>query len=98
MSADLIGSVLQAAGSAVGKVFLIGMVGYLSVLYPKENPLMPCEMVGRISRITFNLLTLPLIFSTIASTVSLDTLSYLWFVVVGGFVISFLSYFIATAL
>mmetsp|Transcript_7952 Transcript_7952/g.11785 ORF Transcript_7952/g.11785 Transcript_7952/m.11785 type:complete len:472 (-) Transcript_7952:49-1464(-) len=98
MSADLIGSVLQAAGSAVGKVFLIGMVGYLSVLYPKENPLMPCEMVGRISRITFNLLTLPLIFSTIASTVSLDTLSYLWFVVVGGFVILFLSYFIATAL
>lgn len=47
---------------------------------------------------TFNLLTLPLIFSTMASTVSLDTLSYLWFVVVGGFAVLFLSYFTATAL
>lgn len=94
----MIGSVLQAAGSAVGKVFLIGMVGYLSVIHPKENPLMPCNMVGRISRVTFNLLTLPLIFSTMASTVSLDTLSYLWFVVVGGFAVLFLSYFTATAL
>lgn len=91
-------SVIQASGGAVSKVFIIASVGYFSVLYPKKNPIIPVDLVGKVSRIAFNLFCLPLIYSTIAKTVSLDTLSYLWIVLVSGIAVVATSFGTATLL
>ena len=95
---NIIGSVIQAAGSAVAKVFVIAALGYGSVFLPKENPLIPINLIGKISRFSFNLFTLSLIYTTMAKSISLDTISYLWFIVVSGFVVISTSFLTATAI
>mmetsp|Transcript_49621 Transcript_49621/g.73788 ORF Transcript_49621/g.73788 Transcript_49621/m.73788 type:complete len:504 (+) Transcript_49621:18-1529(+) len=91
-------AVLAASATSVGKVFLISLVGYLSTKYPKDAPWMPSSQIGMISRMTFYVLTIPLVYATMASTVSIGVLAYLWFVPVSAVVVITISYITATLL
>lgn len=91
-------SVIISVASAVGKTFLIGAVGYLSVKYPKDNPILPRTSIDMLSRLTFNILLLPLIYTGLASSVTLDSLASLWLVVLASFVIIFISFLVALGL
>jgi len=95
---ELLGSVISAAASATGKVFVIGAVGYVSVLRPKGNPLIESSFVGNISRVTFNLFTLSLVYSTMAIAVDFHTIQSMWFVVVSGIFVVSVSFLSATVL
>jgi hypothetical protein len=63
---------------------------------PQKAPLLPREIVGSISRFTFRALLLPLFYSTVASTVTPESIGNYWFVAVGCFVVVGISYLVAT--
>ena len=92
-----VGAVLIASASSVTKVFLISAVGYFAVKYPKGNPLLPPGSIGILSRFAFTILNLPLIYSAIGSTLSIDVLGTLWFVPIAGVAVISLSFLVATA-
>lgn len=95
-SSSQITSVIAAAAQSVSKVFLIGAVGFASVLYPRTNPLMPSTSVSTIARFSFHTLTLSLIYSTTAQSISPDSIGDYWFIVVAAFTNLGLSYGVAT--
>lgn len=90
--------VVLAAVQSVAKVFVIGLVGYCAVLFPREKPLLQRSIVGSVARFTFHSVTLPLIYSTIAITVTIDSIGDYWFVVASCFFVLGLSYLVATFL
>ncbi|CAB9496383.1 expressed unknown protein [Seminavis robusta] len=96
--ASAVGSVVVAAAQSVAKVYAIGGIGYAAVKYPKNAPLLPSGAVGTIARFGFNVLTISLIFSTIASSVTIDSLGNYWFVVVGAVGVLAISFATATIL
>jgi Membrane transport protein len=51
---------------------------------PKKAPLLPAGAVSTVARYSFNVLTIPLIFATIASSVTIDSLGSYWSLVVGS--------------
>jgi len=93
-----IASVIIASSSAVAKVFVIGAIGYASANYPKGNPILPPYAMGAVSKMNFYVLALPLIYATLASSVTPEKLGPLWFVLVSGAVVICLSYGVATLL
>ncbi|KAL7465529.1 hypothetical protein ACHAXS_005846 [Conticribra weissflogii] len=93
-----IASVIIASSSAVAKVFVIGAIGYASANYPKGNPILPPYAMGAVSKMNFYVLALPLIYATLASSVTPEKLGPLWFVLVSGAVVISLSYGVATLL
>ena len=95
---NAIGVVVIAAVQSVAKVFVIGLVGYCAVLFPREKPLLQRSIVGSVARFTFHSVTLPLIYSTIAITVTIDSIGDYWFVVASCFFVLGLSYLVATFL
>jgi len=92
MSTSVIGPIITASSASVAKVFLIGLVGYLAVQYPKPSPFIPPSSVESLARMSFHLLLLPLFYETIASTVTLHDLNTLWFIPVGGIFVVGISY------
>ena len=84
--------VVVAAATSVAKTFLIGIVGYAAVNYPKGNPLLPIDSINMLSRLTFNILFLPLLYTGIASSITLESLSSLWVVLFGAMLVIAVSY------
>jgi auxin efflux carrier family protein len=93
-----VSSVIVASVQSVAKVFVIGGVGYASVKYPRSAPLLPQSAIASMARMCFHCLVLPLIFATIARSVTYDTLSSLWFVLVSAVAVVTLSHLTATLL
>jgi auxin efflux carrier family protein len=119
-------SVILAAAQSVGKVYVIGAVGFWAVtcklfpaispsyismsfsshssfmtpqqLVPRKAPLLPVTSIGALARFSFNILTISLIYGTIARTVSTATIGTYWFVMVGDLVVATTSYVTATLL
>lgn len=91
-------SVIIAAASAVAKVFVIGGIGYVCAIRPKPVPILPPHAMNALSTMNFNLLILPLVYSTLASAVTPQTLGSLWFVAVAGVGVIIISYVVATLL
>ncbi len=91
-------SIIVSAASAVGKTFLIGATGYYAVKRPVANPYLPKSSINMLSRFSFYILILPLIYTGVASSVTLESLSSLWFVVLASMVIIAISYLVATIL
>lgn len=89
-------SVIVAATSSVGKTFLIGAVGYAAVKYPKENPLLPIDSINMLSRLTFNILLVPLYYTGIASSVTLESITSLWYVLLGAMSVIAISYIVTS--
>ena len=65
---------------------------------PKSAPLLPKAVVSTVARFCFNVLTIPLIFSTIASSVTIDSLGDYWSVMVGAAGVLTISFVTATVL
>jgi len=65
---------------------------------PQKAPLLPGSVVSTVARFNFNVLTIPLIFSTIASSVTIDSLGDYWFVLIGAFGVLAISFFTSTVL
>lgn len=59
---------------------------------------MPRQLVGTTARFTFHALLIPLIYSTIASAVTIESVGNYWFVIVGGFGVLAISYLVATVM
>lgn len=93
-----VASIVISAASAVGKTFLIGAAGYYAVKCPKNNPYLPTSSIDMLSRLTFHILLLPLIYTGVASSVTLESLASLWPIVVFSFAIIFISYLVSTIL
>jgi hypothetical protein len=89
-------SVLIASASSVAKVFLIAIVGLFAVKLPRSNPLIPPRSINVLSRFAFTVLNIPLVYSSIGSTLSIDVIGSLWFVPLAGMVVIALSFAIAT--
>lgn len=89
-------SVLIASVSSVAKVFLIAIVGLFAVKHPRNNPLIPPASINVLSRFAFTVLNIPLVYSSIGSTLSIDVIGSLWFVPLAGMVVIALSFVIAT--
>ena len=97
-SSKIASSILVASFSGVAKVFLVSGVGYLAVKFPRENPLIPRDMIGAMSRFTFVCLNIPLIYVALGSTLTLELLRSLWFIPLSGVVLICISYVTAAAL
>ena len=65
---------------------------------PKNAPLLPKTVVSTVARFCFNVLTIPLIFSTIASSVTIDSLGDYWSVMVGAAGVLTISFVTSTVL
>eukprot|EP00934_Nitzschia_sp_Nitz4_P004037 Nitzschia sp. Nitz4//scaffold94_size78252//46135//47792//NITZ4_005470-RA/size78252-augustus-gene-0.65-mRNA-1//1//CDS//3329560386//4027//frame0 len=91
-------SVIIAATQAVAKVFVVGLIGYMSVLYPKNAPFLPRHTIGPLARFAFHTFTVPLVYGTIAVAVSIETIGDYWFVLVGAIGVITTSYIVATIL
>jgi len=91
-------SVIAASASAVAKVFVIGLIGYVSAKRPRPVPILPPHAMNSISKMNFNLLILPLVYSTMASAVTPEKLGSLWFILVSGMGVICLSYGVASLL
>ena len=96
--AEAITSVLIASASAGAKVFVIGAIGYVSAIRPKAAPILPASAMNSISKMNFNLLIIPLVYSALASGVTPSALGSLWIVLVSGIVVICLSYAVAALL
>lgn len=85
-------SVIIASASSVGKTFIIGLVGYLATKFPTGFPLIPPSSLSALSRMSFIVLILPLIYSGVASSVSLSELESLYPVMIFSVVILAISF------
>lgn len=56
------------------------------------------DIVGTVARFTFHTLTIPLIYSTIAIAVTIESVGNYWFVLVGAFCVLGISYVVAALL
>ena len=65
---------------------------------PRQSPLLPANSIGALARFSFNVLTLCLIYGTIARTTSASTIGSYWFEIVGNVVVVVVSYLTATLL
>jgi auxin efflux carrier family protein len=65
---------------------------------PRKAPLLPAASVSTYARFGFNVLTIPLIFSTIASSVTIDSMGDYWFVLAGAVGVLSISFGTATLL
>jgi hypothetical protein len=63
---------------------------------PRKAPFLPRSLVGTVARFTFHALTIPLIYSTIAIAVTIESVGNYWFVIAGAFVVIGISYLVAT--
>ncbi|KAK1739771.1 putative auxin efflux carrier [Skeletonema marinoi] len=95
---EAITSVIIASASAVAKVFVIGAIGYVSAIRPKAAPILPASAMNAISKMNFNLLIIPLVYSALASGVTPSALGSLWIVLVSGIGVICLSYAVASLL
>ncbi|KAL7539360.1 hypothetical protein ACHAWF_006385 [Thalassiosira exigua] len=95
---NAVSSVIVASASAVAKVFVIGAIGYVSAKRPRPVPILPPSAMNAISKMNFDLLILPLIYSTLASAVTPEKMGSLWFVLVSGVGVICMSYATATVL
>lgn len=95
---DQVTAVMIAAAQSVGKVYIIGLAGWLSVTYPVARPLLPAADVATFARFSFHVLTLALIYSTTAQSVSASTIGNYWFVICGSFGVLAVAYATATVL
>lgn len=95
---EAITSVIIASASAVAKVFVIGAIGYVSAIRPKAAPILPASAMNAISKMNFNLLIIPLVYSALASGVTPSALGSLWVVLVSGIGVICLSYAVASLL
>lgn len=93
-----IGSVIAASASAVAKVFVIGIIGYVAATRPRPTPILPPHAMTAISTMNFDLLVLPLIFTTLASAVTPEKLGSLWFILVAAIGVIGLSFGVASLL
>ena len=91
-------SIIISAASAVGKTFLIGASGYYAVKRPVGNPYLPKSSINMLSRFSFHILLLPLIYTGVASSVTIESLRSLWFIILASIVIITISYLVATFL
>ncbi|KAL3822357.1 hypothetical protein ACHAXA_001734 [Cyclostephanos tholiformis] len=91
-------SVMIASASAVAKVFVILAVGYVAAIRPRPIPLMPPHAINSITKMNLYLLVIPLIYSTIASSVTPEKLGSAWFVLVSAIGVICLSYGVASVL
>lgn len=57
---------------------------------------MPQRNIGQVARFSFHAFTVPLVYSTIAIAVTIETIGDYWFVLVGAFVSMGMSYVVAT--
>jgi predicted permease len=71
---------------------------YIPCLDPKKAPLLPPGAVSTVARYSFNVLTIPLIFATIASSVTIDSLGSYWSLVVGSVGVLGISFLTSTLL
>lgn len=95
---DQVAAVMIAAAQSIGKVYIIGAVGWLSAIYPKRRPLLPIASVGTVARFSFYVLTLALIYSTTAQSVNATSIGDYWFLSAGAFAVLPISYLTATLL
>lgn len=93
-----LGSVIAASASAVAKVFVIGTIGYVAAIRPRPTPILPPHAMTAISKMNFDLLVLPLIYTTLASAVTPEKLGSLWFILVSAVGVICLSYGVASFL
>eukprot|EP01082_Thalassiosira_pseudonana_P001285 g1518.t1 g1518 contig10:2262714-2264279(+) len=93
---NAITSVIIASTSATAKVFVIGGIGYWAAA--SKSPILPPHALTPISKMNFNLLILPLIYATLASSVTPEKIGSLWFVLVSAFGVISLSFGVATLL
>lgn len=93
-----IGSVIVASASAVAKVFVIGTIGYVAAIRPRPVPILPPHAMNAISKMNFDLLVLPLIYTTLASAVTPEKLGSLWIIMVSAVGVICLSYGVASIL
>lgn len=92
-------AVLIAAAQSVGKVVVIGAVGFASVLWPnRQHPFLPAASVPALARFSFFVLTLALIYGSTAQSMSVDTIQDYWFLIVAAFVVLAIAYASATCL
>jgi hypothetical protein len=91
-------TVMIASASAVAKVFVILAIGYISAKRPRPIPLMPPNAIDSISKLNFYLLVIPLIYATIASSVTPQKIGSAWFVLVSAIVSICIFYCISTLL
>ena len=98
MSSSTIGSVIAASATANAKVFVIGVVGFVSTKIPREAPLIPPEFVDTLARVNFYLFMIPLVYNSLASSITIEELKTLWIAPLSAIVIISLSYLIATIL
>ena len=68
----------------------------ISASDPRKAPFLPRHLIGNVARFTFHTLLLPLIYGTIASAVTIESVGNYWFVIVGGFGVLGISYLTAT--
>ena len=80
------------------KPFPVLSLSCSSDLDPRQAPFLPHSLVGQVARFTFHTLTIPLIYSTIAIAVTVETVGNYWFVFVATFVLIGVSYLVATLL
>jgi len=71
-------SVIAASYTAIGKMLVLGLVGVFCCKYPKRNPFIPSKMIAMLSRMTFNMLLIPLVYTGLASNIKLDEVSKLY--------------------
>jgi predicted permease len=93
-----VASVMIASASAVAKVFVILGIGYVAAIRPRPIPLMPPNAINSISKMNLYLLVIPLIYSTIASSVTPEKLGSAWFVLLSAIGVICLSYGVASLL
>uniref|UniRef100_A0A7S3QAS7 Uncharacterized protein n=1 Tax=Chaetoceros debilis TaxID=122233 RepID=A0A7S3QAS7_9STRA len=91
-------SIIIASSSSIGKTFLIGLTDYVATRYPKEGPLLPPSAMAPLSRLTFTMLILPLIYEGIASSVKLESLGSLYPVILASFGIITISFLVTCTL
>ena len=93
-----VGSVILASAQSVGKVYVIGLVGFLATRFPRRKPLLPHSAVKVVANFGFHVLVIPLVYSTTAMSISPSSIRDFWFVVAGAFVVIAISYATATFL
>ena len=96
--ASAVSSVIVAAAQSVGKVYLIGGIGWIATRFPSERPFLPVALVPVIARFSFHVLVLSLIVSTTAKSVNIDTIGNYWSLIVGAFLVVAISWMSASAL
>lgn len=67
-------------------------------LDPRKSPFLPSKSVGIVTRFVFNVLIIPLIYTTTATSLSPSTIGNYWFVVVASFFVLAISFVVATLL